>query len=198
MAKMRMLSCLMPAAAAFAMMAAWSGEAAAEPIDYSVQAVATGLLGTTQFGNQLVTITVVADTGGVTEVAAGVYTNTGIGTVSIANGPSANFTDVLSAFVNGPDALGIADVPASHDVLDAIVPGGSYNLAANIGPVSGQPEFNQSFAFATSDGDFELTAVDSASTFSAMESEIPEPASAWLLAAGFAALPALRRHGRPR
>lgn len=165
-----------------------SAKALADPIVYTEQTVADGLFGNGAFGTSLVTISVTADTAGVDVISPTLATNTGVGTIAIAGGPTATFNDPLVAFVNG-SSFGIADAAVQRDVVDTVLPSGpAYNLDDNLGPFTGQAYFSQYFQFETSIGVFELASFPGTSTFEATVTDVPEPTSGLMLAVGLAAL----------
>ncbi len=170
--------------------------ARASPITYTEQAVATGSLGRFDFVNQLVTITVSADSAGVIYAGDNEYINAGLGTVSVGVSGPASFVDPLSAFVYaGPlkTVLGITDPYGFADVLDADLPPSlPFDLTSAIAPQSGDATINPFFLFATSAGDFDLITARDA-VFSASFQPVPEPASRLLLATGLGFALALSR-----
>jgi hypothetical protein len=175
----------------------WHGTAHATPIDYIEQAVANYSLGGIA-GTGAVIVAVSADIIDVVQVAPGIYMNTGIGTVTLADGTTATFVDQLAAFANNPAAtLGITDPNSFIDVLDTDgVVGGTYDLSTAVGPLGGSAYVSQGQLFDTSLGAFSL-AFATVSSFSATQQPIPEPGSLILLGAGFAMVRCCRRARTP-
>jgi hypothetical protein len=150
----------------------------AVPITYTELAIATGRLGSNIFSNAPVTITVLADTSGVSCVLR-LCTNNGTTSVSVAGIGTATFTDFsVGVFDNGdvvPPAAGIADNSSLANILDTQnLVFTTYSLTTSIGPITGPALFNPGLVFPTSDGDFTLSSISSnQSTFSA--SVVPGP-----------------------
>jgi len=165
--------------------------ALADPIIYTEQAIATGTLGASDFIDTLVTITVAADTTGVTQARPGLLTNTGQASLSLGGVSAGQFLDPMSAFAfSDPfgSTLGITDATDFADLLDTSQPRGfSYNLSSALPPVSGASLINAYLSFATSQGDLTLFLAGD-SHFSATVESVPEPASLALLAGATALL----------
>lgn len=175
-------------------------------IVYTDQVVATGSIGTHNFTNALVTVTVVGDTANV-QTAPSVYYNLGTATVTIAGVGTATFTNTFAAYndlSNVPPKLGMGDfVLQNGSLVDTESAAfASYSLTSAIGPISGFMYFPGGVTVPTSMGNFTLTAITGNSTFTATTPAPSVPAlSAWgifllalLLAA--AALVLLRKSPR--
>jgi hypothetical protein len=98
--------------------------ASANPITYTSSAIASGSLGSNSFSNALVTITVLADTSGVSCASAGECTNHGTTSVSVAGIGTATFTDFpVGVFVTqtsllSTPAVGVEDFAIPANILD--------------------------------------------------------------------------------
>ncbi len=167
----------------------------ADPVIYTEQAIATGTLGTSEFTDSLVTITVDADTAGITQARPGLLANTGQASLTLGGVSEGQFLDPMSAFAFSSafgSALGITDATDFTDLLDTSLPPGlSYGLGNALAPVSGPSLINAYVSFATSQGDLTLFLADD-STFSATVQSVPEPASLALLTGAAALLILLR------
>jgi hypothetical protein len=186
------LKTILGAVAAFA----FAAPAMASPITYTEVGTGSGALDGTSFTNQLVTITVTADTSNIAMAAPGLFRNlVGTATVSV----STVGTDTLTqgpVFVNQTSmptaAAGIAGrVPIMATFNSAF---SSYALGA-IGPTSGAPIISPGDTFATGSGTFDLTSMGD-TTFCAAStggscspvSAVPLPAALPLFATGLAGL----------
>jgi hypothetical protein len=179
------------------------GVGLASPITYTDQFVASGSLGIASFTDALVIISFTGDTTNVTEPSTVFYNELGTATVNITGIGTATFTDVMAAFDNPlttPPATGIGDFTLGASVLaTGNSDFGSYDLQSSIGPLSGESFFRSDLTFNTSLGDFNI-ATGGQSTFTAVTSPVPEPAS-WLflviaLAALFLKSQRMRKHGQ--
>jgi len=149
--------------------------ASADPITYTESAIASGSLGSNSFSNAPITVTVFADTLGVS-CAGGLCTNNGTTSVSVVGIPgTATFTDFpVGVFASsGAVFAGVSDV--GNTVLDTVASVfATYSLTTSIGPITGPVLFNSGLAFPTSEGNFILNSISgNQSTFSA--SVVPGP-----------------------
>jgi hypothetical protein len=180
------------------LVAALPSAAGAAPITYTEQAIASGSLGSLDFSDTLVTITVTADTSGASG-SSGLAFNTGQASVTVGSAGAAAFLDPLTAYVfggAGSTILGITDGALFADLLDTSLPGGlAYDLTTAIGPLSGTSLFSPAAFFATSAGDLNLLSAGG-STFSADIPAVPEPASLALFGCAAAVLVVLRSKRR--
>jgi hypothetical protein len=173
--------------------------ALADPIIYTEQAIATGTLGATDFIDGLVTITLAADTGGVSETPSGFATNTGQASLTLGGVSEGLFLDPLTAFASAGAAgttLGITDEQAFADVLDTSLPAGlSYDLSGSLAPQTGASLISPNAAFATTNGELNLFLAGD-SRFSATVQSVPEPATLALFTGAAALLILLRAAAR--
>lgn len=159
--------------------------AKAEPVTYTESAIASGALGGVSFSNALVTITGSSDTTNVVNAGSGLYQVFTTLSGSVAGLGSFTFTSTGNYFSNEPfDTAGVTGA-SSADILDTTSAAlAGYDLTSAIGPVTGASIINPGYAFATTDGSFDLTSAGT-STFQATTSSItPEPSSFALLGTG--------------
>jgi hypothetical protein len=169
-----------------------AGMARATNINYSISAIATGSLGGTAFGDELVTLTMNGDTANVTG-GGGFFTIIGTVQLSVAGTGTATFTDAMHVFDNqGFPAAGFADLTLSASVLDTIDGAFTpYDLTTAIGPITDTNFINSGTSFATDAGAFIINSAGNA-TFTATTAT-PEPVSMLLTGAGLAGLALWRR-----
>jgi len=183
---------------------AWTAPAAAGPILFTESTTVSGSLGTTAFSNALITVTLLADTGGVTNFSPaypGLLVNPGSATLTIEglgtfafnspNGYGAFFVPpILDPRITTP-AFVIAqfDNP-EHDsfthivaILDSTL--ATYDLASAFGPLTatgfGPPGSDEPFQ--TTGGALFIRSGEDSVTFTATTS-VPEPSSLALLFVG--------------
>ena len=171
--------------------------AKADPITFTITAVGSGSLGANAFTNASFTIAAVADTSAVRPgPVPGVFEiPNSLVTVSVAGLPTATFTIPINVVDNqGLSRAGFGAPTLGTGLLTVNNPAfATYGLTAPIGPLAGTPFFSPGVAFATTGGNFTLTAVTGA-TFQA--SPVPEPATMVLLSSGLAGVAAAVRRRR--
>jgi len=168
-------------------------------ISYTEMAVGSGSLGGMAFTNELITLTVTADTTGVMNPSPGFFTVlSSLATVSVASVGSG--TLAVGSFIFDRQSVQTAGlelgVPDILDITNAAF--ATYDLTTSIGPVTGSTTINAGSVFATSAGDFIINTIAATGTFQAMVggSAVPEPSS--ILMAGLAALVGLGLWSRRR
>src|SRR5580658_3737068 len=114
-----------------------AGMAHAGSITYTISATASGSLDGTPFTNELVTLTMNADTSSVTG-GSGFFSIDGTVSLNVAATGSGTFTDAMEVFDSqGFPAAGFGDVTASASVLDTIDSAfATYALITAIGPIT--------------------------------------------------------------
>jgi hypothetical protein len=163
----------------------------ANPITYTLSETLTGTLGTTAFTNALTTFTVVGDTTGITTIDS-LLANPGSATVTIAGVGTATFTDEIIAFVTDLSGslygAGVASVNTTALIGVRSTGLDAYGLSTSIGPITGDTISSgctQCDGLAgTSDGELVITDAGGTSTFTAVESPVPEPSSLALMGTG--------------
>jgi PEP-CTERM motif len=171
-----------------ALLAVAAVPAMAGQITYTESATATGSLGTQNFRDALLTLTLVGDTSNVTG-GAGFFSNTvGTFTVSIAGVGTATFTDAMEVFDNqGQIAAGFGDNSLGGSVLDTFdAVFGGYDLTTAIGPITNSPFIRPDLSFGTDAGLLVISASGD-STFTA-STGTPEPGTFLLLGLGITSL----------
>jgi len=160
--------------AAFGAMLCVAGQVVAEPVTYSVSAVATGSLGGRSFSNALVIITFTGDTADVILDEYGNWTNTtGTTTVSVEGFPLATFTEpvVFSASSGSkPPSVGVVSTssPRSSIIIIFSADLAGYDLKSAIGPLSGATYYNMEYYYSTNLGSLNFQSVVDPATFSAI------------------------------
>jgi hypothetical protein len=171
-----------------------AGMARATNITYSISAIAAGSLGGTDFRDELVTLTMNADTSSVTG-GAGFFTIGGTVQLSVAGIGNATFTDAMEVFDSQSfPAAGFGDITAGPaSVLDTIDNAFiTYDLTTAIGPITNSNFINPGKSFATDAGAFIIDSAGDA-TFTATTAAAPEPVSMLLTGAGLVGLALWRR-----
>ncbi len=159
--------------AAFGAMLCVAGQVVAEPVTYSVSAVATGSLGGRSFSNALVIIRFTGDTANVILDEYGNWANTtGTTTVSV-EGSLATFTEpiVFSASSGGkPPSVGVVSTssPRSSVIIVFSADLAGYDLKSAIGPLSGTTYYNMEYYYSTNLGSLNFQSVVDPATFSAI------------------------------
>jgi hypothetical protein len=165
-------------------------------ITYTESVVATGTIGSQSFSDALVTLTLTADTSGITESSGVFSTSAAMATVNIASIGNATFTNDL-VFFNEPGAseAGFEDFSAvgGSAVVLAIFSASldTYELASPIGPITGDAH-NGGGSFATTLGTLFLQQPENSGTFTATIQSVPEPTSIAMLGTGILTLAGLR------
>jgi len=174
----------------------------ADLITFTFTGTGNGALGAQSFTGAEFTITSTADTTQITNPLTGIYhvpdlsasvTVAGIGT-GIFTIPTINVSNQ-----NIPSA-GISDPNANLAILFVSNPAlATYSLNTSIGPVSGPTAFNSGHNFATTAGDFNLTAVRVATFEASVDTRaVPEPASIVLAGVGIVSSLAYSRRRKSR
>jgi hypothetical protein len=165
----------------------------ASTITYTDQVTASGSLGTTDFTNALVTLTLVGNTTDVTGSGSGPFVDSvGDFTVTISGVGTATFTDDMRVVDNQTsDVAGFGDVDEGLFVLGTgDVRFATYDLRSGIGPITDTTMINISGGFSTTAGILVFSDSSEDSTFTA---NMPEPGPAGLIGLGLAAILARRR-----
>ena len=180
---------------------AFAAPALASPITYTEVGTGSGTLDGTSFTNQLVTITMTADTTNIIDGSTTPFNSVGTTTVTVSavgadtvpdafafvnqNNPVAGFADALMS----PDST--ADLPVINSTVNSVF--ASYALGA-IGPTSG-PSLRNQATFATGSGTFSLSSMGDTTFCAASDGvscatvgAVPLPATLPLFATGLAGL----------
>lgn len=115
-----------------------SGVALAAPITYTFQATGSGTIGTTPFSSASFTITVTADTTGITVISPGLMYNPGLtSTIEIAGVGTATFTDPKQVLV-AQSAPGVGfEKSGGYNLLDIDNSSlATYDLSTSFGPAT--------------------------------------------------------------
>jgi hypothetical protein len=169
-------------------LSAMSGRADAALISFAQQVVGSGSLGGASFTDATIIINAVADADDVVDAGGGLFQveNRSVSFLLEDSGggtTSGTFLSPGSSFVRHDDrtfGIRLGTKQGDADVLVVEHPDfGSYDLAAAIGPLSGNPSITTGQAFATAFGDFVLTSITGDATFQAslLAAPVPEPAS---------------------
>lgn len=172
-----------------------AGMAHAGTITYTISALLAGSLNGVSFHDDPSTLTMTADTSGVTG-GAGFFTIVGTVQLNVSGIGSGTFTDVMEVFDNQSfPAVGFGDATLSMSVFDVIDPAfATYDLTTAIGPITNTPFANWGQSFPTTAGAFIITDSNNP-TFTAVT---PEPMSFGLLGLGLAAIAGAARLRRQR
>jgi hypothetical protein len=167
-------------------------------ITYTESAVGSGTLGSQSFSSELVTVSLTADTSGITDVGPYYTTLPATTTVTIAGIGTAAFTDSVY-LLNDPfdgtvqffDFTGTGYTAILGTTAAALV---GYDLGSAIGPFTGSA-FNGGSSLPTTLGTFYLELGDSESgTFTATGQSVPEPASIAMLGMAILIIAGHRAH----
>jgi hypothetical protein len=171
----------------------------AAPITLTLTGTATGSIGASSFTSAAVTIVGIGDTTAMTLVGgdpnlpltAETITIAGIGTATITD--PAQFRNVAS----GPNSV-LVSLEANQTLLGLF--GGAlvgYDFLTSIGPIAGAGSHTPGMSLNTTLGILQL-APTSATTFTAVVGDVPEPATYGLAAAGLLLAIAMKRRGKER
>ena len=193
------LRTILGAVAAFA----FAASAMASPITYTEQGTGSGTLDGTPFTNQLVTITMTADTSNITQpfpAFPGFFENiVGTTTVSVSTVGTDTLTNAFAAvdqtFTNPTAAAGIGVSPLTPiAIMDTFNSAFATYALGVIGPTSGSSFIVPGVPFATGSGAFVLNSMgDTTFTATPGVSAVPLPAALPLFATGLVGLGLLGR-----
>lgn len=169
----------------------------ADTLTFTETMTTSGILDGTTFTDQLVTLSLTADTSNISVISPGIlYYLAGSANVTVATVGSDTFTDEMIEVSNTSVPWGgIADLTSNLQLLfvyDSAF--SSYTLDTPLGPVTGLANGNTDFAFTTSGGNFEITGplnLTEPATFAAAST--PEPRTLSMLGAGIGLLVLGRR-----
>lgn len=165
-----------------------AGTVSADSIIYTFTGTGSGTVGTSNFLNQSISITVLGNTENVINAMAGIFVNASLNTSidipSIATIRVEDLTNMFSNSTPNSAGIGIGD-STSHLALFGLIPANSYNLTSDSGPLfNANPVAATEFVnVATSEGTLDMTSWTNV-TFNASLSPVPEPGSVLLLGVG--------------
>jgi hypothetical protein len=169
-------------------------QAKAELITYSDSAVVSGTLGGNAFTDQLLTLTLTADTSGLTGNPQGLIHTSPATTTFTLGSLNGTITDTTMAFSEPEaDLAGITDSSGIGTILGTFNAAfATYDLATPIGPLSGSAA-TELGPFGTTLGTLNFTTSPTSATFAATAQSVPEPSSLTLcVIAGLVGLGAAR------
>jgi PEP-CTERM motif len=179
------------------LLAASTLSASASPITYTDTFTGSGVLGGVSFTNQLVTLTGIGDTTGMT-FSEDDYFNAITATIQIGSGSVDAFTDSMEVIDDQTASLAeFADATTGGEIVSATSAPvfGTYELQDAVSG-TGDSAFAPGLPFPTALGTLTLTSVSENGTFTATlpPAVTPEPSTLMLLATGLlGAAGALRR-----
>ncbi len=156
----------------------------ASSITYSISSYGSGSLDGTAFTNQLVTVSFLGDTAGLTPISGAILEPFGVAAVTVQGLGSDSLTDSTFFFVSPSiNAVGIDDPgTGSFDLFNSAF--ASYGGDTSLGPLVGSYFASTGVSFATAGGTFTLTSDYSTGAFQAVATATPEPTSLMLLGSG--------------
>jgi PEP-CTERM motif-containing protein len=176
-----------------------AGTVSADSIIYTFTGTGSGTVGTSNFLNQSISITVLGNTENVINAMAGIFVNASLNTsIDIPSIATIRVEDLTNMFSNStPNGAGIGIGDSTlHLALFGLIPANSYNLTSDFGPLfNANPVAATEFVnVATSEGTLDMTSWTNV-TFNASLSAVPEPGSVLLLSVGLlgAAVMGLRK-----
>lgn len=171
----------------------------ADSIIYTFTGTGSGTVGTSNFLNEPIGVTVLGNTENVINPTPDIFVNASLNTsINIPGIADIRVEDLTNMFANSTSnsaGIGIGD-STLHLALFGLIPANSYNLTSDFGPLfNANPVAAREFVnVATSEGTLDMTSWVNV-TFSASLSSVPEPGSVLLLSVGLlgAAVMALRK-----
>lgn len=165
-----------------------AGTVSADSIIYTFTGTGSGTVGTSNFLNQSISITVLGNTENVINAMAGIFVNASLNTsIDIPSIATIRVEDLTNMFSNStPNSAGIGIGDSTlHLALFGLIPANSYNLTSDSGPLfNANPVAATEFVnVATSEGTLDMTSWTNV-TFNASLSPVPEPGSVLLLGVG--------------
>jgi hypothetical protein len=165
-----------------------AGTVSADSIIYTFTGTGSGTVGTSNFLNQPISITVLGNTENVINPTPGIFVNASLNTsIDIPSIATIRVEDLTNMFSNStPNSAGIGIGDGTLNLaLFGLIPANSYNLSSDFGPLfNANPVAATEFVnVATSEGTLDMTSWTNV-TFNASLSPVPEPGSVLLLGVG--------------